>query len=87
MNLKLNKLARIYLVPILIKHLINLVHCVSQDFGISKNIVLDLKNKYGEIDELMAQTKKIEQIAFFIFGNQFIIYYKLSSKAFMFNVN
>lgn len=62
----------------------NLVHGVSQDFGISKNITPHLKNKYGE---LMAQTKKMEQIAFFIFGNKFIIYYKLRSEAFMFNIN
>uniref|UniRef100_A0A2H8TVD7 Retrovirus-related Pol polyprotein from transposon 297 n=1 Tax=Melanaphis sacchari TaxID=742174 RepID=A0A2H8TVD7_9HEMI len=36
----------------------NLVHCVSQDFDMSKDISLNFKNKYGYVNELLAQKKK-----------------------------
>jgi hypothetical protein len=37
----------------------HLVHYVSQDFMMSKGIALNYKNKYGQVNELKAQNKKV----------------------------
>lgn len=52
----------------------NLVHCVSQDFEMNTGIALNFKNKYGKVDELIAQSRKVGELAYLRFNDQFIIY-------------
>lgn len=41
----------------------SLVHCVSQDLRMGKGIALLFKSKFGKVDELKEQDKKIGQVA------------------------
>lgn len=51
-----------------------LVHCVSKDFRMGKGIALSFKNKYGRVDELLRQNKKVGEIAYLQVENNRIYY-------------
>lgn len=41
----------------------NLVHCVSQDLKMGKGIATQFKKRFGKVNELIAQKKKVGEVA------------------------
>lgn len=48
----------------------------------NSSYALNFKNKYRNIDELLAQSKKVGQLVYLRFNDQFIIYLKAKSTYF-----
>ena len=52
----------------------SLAHCVSQDLAMSKGIAVIFKEKFGNVDKLLNQKKKIGECAFLKFDDRMIFY-------------
>lgn len=56
-----------------------MAHCVSEDLAMSKGIAVLFKNKFGNVNYLISQNKKIGQVAILSDKNRFI-YYLITKK-------
>lgn len=52
----------------------SIAHCVSEDFEMSLGIAKIFKNKFGNVENLLNQEKKVGQTAYIIYENKFIFY-------------
>lgn len=48
----------------------NLAHCVSRCFTMGKGIAVEFKERFGRVDELKAQNKKIGEVAYLSFPSE-----------------
>lgn len=51
---------------------ISLAHCVSQDLKMGKGIAVQFKNKFGNVDKLYEQHKKIGEVACIKINDRYI---------------
>ena len=51
-----------------------LVHCVSRDFHMGKGIALEFRNRFGRVNELLAQNPNIGGFAVLCANNQYVFY-------------
>jgi hypothetical protein len=52
----------------------SLCHCVSEDFAMGMGIALEFKRRFGNVDNLLAQKKKVGDVAFIKENDRFIFY-------------
>jgi len=48
-------------------------HCISADFKMSQGIALEFRKRFGQVDELLRQNKRITEIASIKYENRHII--------------
>jgi hypothetical protein len=56
-------------------------HCVSEDFVMGKGIAVMFKNKFGRVDELLSQNKKVGECASLTAGSS-TVYYLVTKKVY-----
>eukprot|EP01121_Diplochlamys_sp_Union-15-3_P021494 TRINITY_DN8732_c0_g1_i1.p1 TRINITY_DN8732_c0_g1~~TRINITY_DN8732_c0_g1_i1.p1 ORF type:complete len:223 (-),score=30.11 TRINITY_DN8732_c0_g1_i1:73-741(-) len=52
----------------------SLVHCVSVDLAMGKGIAVEFKNRFGHVNDLKAQNKKIGEVAILKHKEKFVYY-------------
>lgn len=52
----------------------NLAHCVSQDLAMGKGIAVTFKKKFGNVDLLKSQDKRVGEVAAIRWSTQYIFY-------------